>query len=167
MNPCFLQAIQHKIQALGHAQEMVKLWQAAGESVVFTNGCFDLLHYGHIHYLAEAASLGQRLVVGLNSDASIKRLKGPTRPIQTVDSRLYVVAALTFVDLVVLFEDDTPLELIQTLQPDVLVKGGDWKVADIVGSKEVLAGGGAVYSLDFVQGYSTTQLEQKIKTYKN
>lgn len=162
MNPRFLQAIQHKIQKLGAAHETVKAWQDAGDQVVFTNGCFDLLHYGHIHYLAEAASLGQRLVVGLNSDASIKRLKGPTRPIQTADSRLYVVAALASVDLVVLFEEDTPLALIQTLQPDVLVKGGDWKVADIVGSESVLAKGGQVHSLDFVTGYSTTNIERKI-----
>lgn len=157
--------MQHKQATAAEAQYQVATWQALGREVVFTNGCFDLLHYGHVHYLAEAAALGDYLVVGLNSDASVQRLKGQHRPIQPEQSRAAVLAALACVDLVVIFENDTPLELIQHLTPDVLVKGGDWAVADIVGSNHVLEHGGKVCSLTFVEGYSTTSIEQKIQQY--
>lgn len=161
MNPNFQQIID-KIQSWDQAQHTIQNWKTAGESTVFTNGCFDLLHYGHIHYLSEAASLGKHLVVGLNSTTSVQRLKGKHRPIKDEKSRLYVLASLEIIDLVVLFEEDTPLKLIQHLQPDILVKGGDWAAENIVGSNVVLANGGAVHSLAFVDGFSTTKLEQKI-----
>jgi D-glycero-beta-D-manno-heptose 1-phosphate adenylyltransferase len=155
--------IEAKIQGWEQARNTVANWQAQGEKVVFTNGCFDLLHFGHVHYLADAKDLGARLVVGINAAASVRRLKGPSRPINDELTRLHLLAALEFVDLVVAFEQDTPLELIRLLLPDVLVKGGDWPVAAIVGAEEVLAAGGAVRSLPFVEGYSTTSIEAKIK----
>jgi rfaE bifunctional protein nucleotidyltransferase chain/domain len=162
MNP-FFQKITNKIQDYSTAAQMIRKWQNNGLEVVFTNGCFDLVHFGHLAYLAEAAAQGQKLVLGLNSDASVARLKGAHRPIKDQKNRAYLLASLEMVDLVVLFEADTPLELIETLQPDVLVKGGDWAVDQIVGSEIVLAKGGRVKSLTFVEGYSTTNLEQKIQ----
>jgi D-glycero-beta-D-manno-heptose 1-phosphate adenylyltransferase len=154
--------IQEKIQTTEQAAAMVARWRAEGQRVVFTNGCFDLLHYGHLHYLADARDLGQRLVVGLNSAASVQRLKGPNRPINDELTRTHLLAALEYIDLVVVFDTDTPLDLIRRLQPDVLVKGGDWQPHQIVGSDEVLAAGGEVRSLPFVEGYSTTSIEQRI-----
>ncbi len=129
--------------------------------VVFTNGCFDLIHKGHVHYLEHAKKLGDILIVALNSDASVQRLKGPTRPLNSLADRLEVMAALASVDYVTWFDTDTPLEVIQLLRPDVLVKGGDWKVDQIVGSKEVLAQGGVVRSLKYIEGRSTTRLIEK------
>ena len=154
--------IEQKIQSRERAAVTVAEWQAAGERVVFTNGCFDILHYGHLHYLADAPGLEQRLVVGLNSAASVRRLKGPTRPINDEATRTHLLAALAVVDAVVVFEEDTPYELIRAVQPDVLVKGGDWKPEQIVGADLVLARGGEVLSLPFIEGYSTTSIEQKI-----
>lgn len=154
--------IEQKIQSWTAAADTVARWKAAGDRVVFTNGCFDLLHYGHLHYLADARDLGQRLVVGLNSAASVRRLKGPYRPINDELTRTHLLAALEVIDLVVVFEEDTPLDLIRLLLPDVLVKGGDWKPEQIVGSDLVLANGGQVRSLPFVDGYSTTSIEQRI-----
>lgn len=165
MNPHF-QQITNKIQSWDEAQYTIKTWKVANELTVFTNGCFDLLHYGHLHYLAEAASLGKHLVVGLNSTVSVQKLKGQHRPIKDERSRQYLLAGLEVVDLVILFEEETPYELIQHIQPDVLVKGGDWKVEDIVGSDLVLANGGTVHSLAFIQGYSTTSIEQKILNFQ-
>lgn len=162
MNP-FFQRITHKVQDWSTAAQTVRKWQNNGLEIVFTNGCFDLIHFGHLAYLAEAAAQGQKLVLGLNSDASVARLKGAHRPIKDQKNRSHLLASLEMVDLVVLFEEDTPLELIQTIQPDVLVKGGDWSIEEIVGSAFVLAKGGSVKSLTFVEGYSTTNLEQKIQ----
>jgi len=162
MNP-FFQKITNKIQNWTTAAQTIQKWQNNGAEVVFTNGCFDLVHFGHLAYLAEAAAQGQKLVLGLNSDASVARLKGAHRPIKDQKNRAHLLASLEMVDLVVLFEEDTPLELIKALQPDVLVKGGDWTVEQIVGSEVVLAKGGLVKSLTFVEGYSTTMLEQKIQ----
>lgn len=162
MNP-FFQRITNKVQDWSTAAQTVRKWQNNGLEIVFTNGCFDLVHFGHLAYLAEAAAQGQKLVLGLNSDASVARLKGAHRPIKDQKNRSYLLASLEMVDLVVLFEEDTPLELIQTIQPDVLVKGGDWSIEEIVGSTFVLAKGGSVKSLTFVEGYSTTNLEQKIQ----
>lgn len=161
------QQLQQKIQSWTKAQTQVQAWQANGQKVVFTNGCFDLVHFGHLYYLAEASALGDRLVVALNSTASVQRLKGPHRPIKDEASRLLLMASLEVVDLVVTFEQDTPLELITCLQPDILVKGGDWQPKDIVGSDLVLAKGGEVHSLPFHAGYSTTNLEQKILNSRN
>lgn len=158
----FIQTIAHKIQALDIAQQTVSNWKSAGEKIVFTNGCFDLLHYGHIQYLADARDLGDRLVVGLNSSDSVSRLKGPHRPINDQHTRAHVMAALSMVDLVVIFDEPTPLILVETLSPDFLVKGGDWQPHQIVGSEWVLAHGGQVRSLPFADGYSTTNIEQKI-----
>ncbi len=133
------------------------------KKIVFTNGCFDILHRGHVTYLSEAKKLGDLLVIGLNSDASVKRLKGPERPINNEKDRQYVLSQLKSVDFVEIFTEDTPLNLILTVKPKVLVKGGDWKIEQIVGGKEVQAAGGNVYSLQFVNGYSTTKIIDKIQ----
>lgn len=155
--------IEQKIQTWEQISATVAAWRAAGDRIVFTNGCFDILHYGHLHYLSQARDLGQRLVVGLNSAASVSRLKGPHRPINDELTRTHLLAALEVIDAVVVFEDDTPLELIRLLLPDILVKGGDWKPEQIIGSDLVLAAGGEVKSLPFVAGYSTTNIEKKIR----
>ena len=131
---------------------------------VFTNGCFELLHRGHVDYLMRCKRLGDTLVVGMNTDASVRRLKGNTRPVTSEQDRAYVLASLECVDYVILFDEDDPLRLIQTLQPDVLVKGGDWSPEMIVGREVVRARGGAVYSLPFLQGYSTSGLIQRISS---
>ena len=138
-------------------------WKSQNPSIVFTNGCFDLLHYGHLHYLAAARDLGDRLVVGLNSANSVKRLKGAHRPLNDELTRQHLLAALAFVDAVVVFEEDTPFELIKRIKPHILVKGGDYALHQIVGADIVLENGGQVLSLPFIEGYSTTQLEQRIK----
>lgn len=129
---------------------------------VFTNGCFDLLHVGHVRYLQQARALGDRLVVGLNSDASVRRLKGPDRPLQSEGDRAEILAALAAVDFTVIFEQDTPMDLIRAVRPAVLAKGGDWKPEDIVGGPFVLSYGGAVRSLQFVDGRSTTAIVNKM-----
>ncbi|RFP63868.1 D-glycero-beta-D-manno-heptose 1-phosphate adenylyltransferase [Hymenobacter lapidiphilus] len=139
----------------------VAAWQAAGEQVVFTNGCFDLLHLGHVDYLEKARHLGQRLVVGLNTDASVSRLK-PGRPLQDEVSRSRVLASLLFVDAVTLFDEQTPLALIEAVQPDILVKGDDYAVNQIVGHEVVLARGGRVLTVPLVPGYSTTRIVERI-----
>lgn len=143
--------------------ELVSKWRKEGLKLVFTNGCFDILHEGHVRYLNEASNLGDRLIVGLNADASVSRLKGPHRPINPQHSRAYVLAGLECVSAVIVFEDDTPLKLIQLIVPDVLVKGGDWEVNQIVGSDFVIQQGGQVFSLPFYNGFSTTSIEEKIK----
>ena len=142
-------------------------WRAAGESIVFTNGVFDLLHRGHAEYLEEAAMLGDRLVVGVNSDASVRRLKGPTRPIVPEAERAELVAALACVDAVVLFEDDTPERLIRELRPQVLVKGGDWAIDTIVGREFVESLGGRVLSIPLREGLSTSNLIERIVAGKS
>lgn len=139
------------------------LLENKGKRIVFTNGCFDILHRGHVTYLAEAKKLGDLLVVGLNSDASVKRLKGPERPINSEEDRKYVLSQLKSVDFVEIFDEDTPLNLILKVRPKILVKGGDWKIDQIVGAKEVIADGGDVFSLNFVDGYSTTSIIKKIQ----
>jgi D-glycero-beta-D-manno-heptose 1-phosphate adenylyltransferase len=134
--------------------------------VVFTNGCFDVLHVGHVRYLKDARNMGDRLIVGLNSDASVKRLKGPLRPIHTQEERKEMLLSLACVDEVFIFDEDTPLQLIKKVQPDVLVKGGDWPVESIVGADVVMEKGGTVHSLPFHEGYSSTNTIQKIiETY--
>lgn len=133
-----------------------------GRRVVFTNGCFDLLHPGHVSYLAQARALGEALMVALNSDRSVRELKGPTRPILNEEERTVVMAALGCVDYVTIFDQATPRELIARILPDILVKGGDWGVSEIVGRDEVEAAGGAVYSLPFVEGCSTSDVIARI-----
>lgn len=142
-------------------------WRAHGERVVFTNGVFDLLHRGHAEYLAEARALGDRLVVGVNSDASVRRLKGPTRPLVAEPDRVALLEALRCVDLVVVFGDDTPLALIEEIAPDVLVKGGDWPVERIVGRGPVEARGGRVLSIPLREGFSTSNLVERIRAGKS
>ncbi|AEB09837.1 rfaE bifunctional protein [Desulfobacca acetoxidans DSM 11109] len=145
------------------ARQKVRQVRSEGKKVVFTNGCFDLLHIGHIRYLKAARALGDFLIVGVNNDASVRRLgKGPTRPLVPQDERAEILAALESVDGVVLFSEDTPLQLIQTLRPDVLVKGGDYAPEGIIGRSEVLSWGGKVQVIPFVPGRSTSGLIARI-----
>lgn len=155
-----------KIKSLSEAKELRQEWRGQKEKVVFTNGCFDLLHLGHVDYLEKAKNLGQRLIVGLNTDASVRRFKGEERPLQDEVSRARVMAALQFVDAVVLFDEDTPLQLIECLTPDVLVKGGDYLAENIVGADIVKATGGNVKTITFAEGYSTTRIINKIQKPK-
>jgi rfaE bifunctional protein nucleotidyltransferase chain/domain len=153
-----------KILTWEDARRTVQQVQARGRKVVFTNGCFDLLHVGHVRYLQAARALGDFLVLGLNADASVRRLgKGPGRPLTPQAERAEILAALACVDVVVIFSQDTPLELIQTLRPDVLVKGGDYAPEGIVGRPEVLSWGGAVHVIPFVPGKSSSSLIARIK----
>ncbi|MBW3544338.1 MAG: D-glycero-beta-D-manno-heptose 1-phosphate adenylyltransferase [Bacteroidetes bacterium] len=139
-------------------------WRSEGSIIVFTNGCFDLLHLGHIDYLEKASQLGDRFIIGINSDASVRRLKGDSRPLQNEEARSRLLAALAFVDAVVMFTEDTPLELITFIQPSVLVKGDDYTVENIVGADVVLQKGGQVRTISLVEGCSTTALVNKIKS---
>jgi len=157
----------NKIFDLTSLKAIVKSWQDGQLKVVFTNGVFDLVHIGHITYLAKAAELGHKLIIGLNSDNSVKRLKGPERPINDQNNRAALLAALFFVDAVVVFDEDTPLNLISCLLPDILVKGADYSVENIVGAKEVIANGGEVKTINFVEGYSSTSIIQKIRKNTN
>jgi D-beta-D-heptose 7-phosphate kinase/D-beta-D-heptose 1-phosphate adenosyltransferase len=137
-------------------------WRRQGDRIVFTNGCFDILHIGHIQYLEAAAAHGDRLIIAVNEDASVRQLKGETRPINTLSSRMYLLASLTFVDAVLPFAEETPLEVILAIKPDVIVKGGDYTEDTIVGAQEVKSWGGEVAVIPFVQGHSTTSIENKI-----
>jgi D-beta-D-heptose 7-phosphate kinase / D-beta-D-heptose 1-phosphate adenosyltransferase len=143
--------------------EMVREAQKAGQKIVFTNGCFDVLHAGHVQYLQEAKKLGDKLIVGINSDASVQKLKGPTRPINPLDARIKVLEALSAVDWVIPFEEETPKKLIETIAPDILVKGGDYQIENIVGADFVKQRGGTVKVLSFLNNYSTTNTIEKIK----
>ena len=137
----------------------------AGRKIVFTNGCFDILHAGHVQYLAKASGLGSRLILGLNTDLSVKRLKGDNRPVLDENARLMLLASLFFVDAVCLFDEQTPLELIKSIIPDVLVKGKDYAVEDVVGYDVVVSHGGKVETIDLVPGYSTSSIIEKIKMF--
>lgn len=156
-----------KIFTLPQLQEQLQAWRAQGQKIVFTNGCFDILHLGHVDYLEKSRQLGDKLVLGLNTDASISRIKGPSRPLQDEMSRARVMASLLFVDAVVLFDDDTPLELIKAVQPDILVKGDDYTIENIVGQDVVTARGGEVKTVPLVKGYSTTSIVKKIENQHN
>lgn len=158
-----IDAMHKKVVTIEEAKTIIYGWKLLGKTCAFTNGCFDILHQGHIFSLGQAAKEADFLIVGLNSDASVQRLKGPTRPINNNESRAIVISNLAIVDLVVVFEEDTPLELIKALMPDVLVKGGDYTLEEIVGAKEVVAAGGKVIINPIVEGYSTTGLIEKIK----
>lgn len=141
--------------------------QALGKPLVFTNGCFDILHRGHVSYLEEARTLGASLIVAVNTDASVRRLdKGSDRPVNTLDDRMAVIAALQSVDAVIAFDEDTPLELIQQIHPNILVKGGDWSIDKIVGADVVLADGGEVHSIPFRHDRSTTDLLTRIRNHR-
>ena len=147
-----------------HIIQAIKAEQEKGKKIVFTNGCFDILHRGHVTYLNQARDLGDLLIVGINSDESVKRLKGPERPVNMLEDRAYVLSALKSVDYVIPFEEDTPLDLINLIMPDILVKGGDYTIDRIVGAQEVLAHGGRVEIIPFVPGKSTSAIIDTIKT---
>lgn len=170
-----LSKIKNKIVDRKQLKQLVSDWKRDYQQVVFTNGCFDILHRGHVEYLAQSADFGNRLIIAVNADSSVKGLdKGSSRPIQDEYSRALIIAALSFVDAVIIFEEQTPLELIQQLVPDILIKGGDYDVnctdktdkKYIVGSDVVKANGGKVEVIQFVQGYSTSKIEEKIKMSK-
>jgi D-beta-D-heptose 7-phosphate kinase/D-beta-D-heptose 1-phosphate adenosyltransferase len=154
-------SIPNKIVSQEELEKRLAQWRVLSKTVVFTNGCFDLLHAGHIQSLTQAANEGDYLVVGLNSDASVKKLKGKNRPVNSEQSRAHVLASLSMVDAVVIFIEDTPLELIKRIMPDVLVKGGDYKPEEIAGAKEVITNGGKVVINPILPGFSTTSIINK------
>jgi rfaE bifunctional protein nucleotidyltransferase chain/domain len=145
------------------AFNLLQMWRFKEENIVFTNGCFDIVHRGHLEYLALAASMGNKLIIGLNTDASVQELKGPTRPINDEYSRALLLASLGFVDMVIFFSEETPYDLIKFVQPDTLVKGSDYNAEDIVGYDIVKAKGGEIKTLDFIEGFSSTGIINKIK----
>jgi rfaE bifunctional protein nucleotidyltransferase chain/domain len=158
------QTLLDKITDLPTLLNKVKSWKSEGKKIVFTNGVFDLLHLGHITYMAKAAELGDKLIIGLNADASVKRLKGENRPVNDQSNRAALLATMYFIDAVVVFEEDTPLNLITQIMPDILVKGADYSVENIAGAKEVLANGGEVKTITLVEGHSSTNIINKIKS---
>ena len=158
-----LKKINNKIFSDEKIRRQVDTWRSSAEKIVFTNGCFDIIHRGHIEVLARAADLGDKLIVGLNSDISIQQLKGEGRPIIKEDARAILLAALDFIDAIVLFSEETPLDLITTLKPDILAKGGDYKIDTIVGHKIVQENGGEVILIPFIDGFSSTNIINKIK----
>jgi len=156
--------IKNKIVKRGEElDKFLKMWKLQNKKIVFTNGCFDILHKGHVEYLSKASNFGDVMVLGLNSDSSVKRLKGESRPLQDESSRAMVMASLQVIDLVVVFDEETPYGLIKEVQPDVLVKGADYKPENIVGYDILIAKGGEVKTVDLTDGYSTTSVIQKMK----
>jgi len=145
------------------AEQLAGQWKQQGFSIVFTNGCFDILHIGHVDYLEKARALGDKLILGLNSDVSVKNIKGEKRPIVPEYARARVIASLSFVDMVVIFNEDTPLRLIQAVKPDILVKGDDYTPENIVGADFVINNGGSVKTVPLVKGFSTSTIIEKIK----
>ncbi len=160
-----LNSIKKKIFRLEELKVQINSWRDSGDKIVFTNGCFDLLHRGHVEMLANTADLAERLIIGLNSDESIKTLKGESRPIENEESRAILLASLSFVDAVILFSEETPLNLIHSLIPDILAKGGDYEIETIVGHKIIQNNGGEVIVVPFIDGYSSTKIINKIKKY--
>jgi rfaE bifunctional protein nucleotidyltransferase chain/domain len=158
-----LERIQAKIFDREKLENQLAVWRFKSQKIVFTNGCFDLLHLGHIDYLSKAKDLGDVLIIGVNTDDSVRRLKGDTRPITDENSRATIMASLQFVSAVVLFDEDTPYNLIKQVQPDVLVKGSDYKPEDIVGYDIVKAKGGEIVTIDYLEGYATSAIEEKIR----
>ncbi len=158
-----LEKINDKIISLQALKSRVKNWKSSNEKIIFTNGCFDILHKGHLEVLAKTADLGNRLIIGLNSDSSIKNLKGGNRPIVDENSRAILLAALSFVDAVVLFSEQTPLNLIAEIKPDILAKGGDYKITEIVGHEVVQQNGGEVITIPLTEGFSSTNIIDKIQ----
>jgi len=158
-----VQSIPGKIFTLDGLLQQLKRWRLLNKKIVFTNGVFDILHEGHIASLSEAASHGNILIVGVNADASVKRLKGNSRPVNNENSRALVLASLLMTDAIIIFEEDTPYHLITAVMPDVLVKGGDYTIATIVGAKEVIANGGQVMIAPILEGFSTTSIIEKMK----
>jgi D-glycero-beta-D-manno-heptose 1-phosphate adenylyltransferase len=162
-----LKIISNKIFTLEQLKKVVMGWRIKSDSIIFTNGCFDILHLGHIDYLSKARDMGRRLIVGVNTDSSVKRLgKGDSRPINDETSRSMIIASLQFVDAVILFDEDTPYELIKAIEPDVLVKGADYTIDKVVGADIVMERGGKVELIEYLEGYSTTNIEKKIRGEK-
>ncbi|MBL0105251.1 MAG: D-glycero-beta-D-manno-heptose 1-phosphate adenylyltransferase [Bacteroidetes bacterium] len=159
-----LDIIRKKIHTLDSLRHELSRWRFLSKKIVFTNGCFDILHLGHVDYLSKAADEGDILIIGVNTDASTSRLKGPTRPINNEEQRVSLLAALHFVDAVILFDEPTPLELIKFVLPDVLVKGSDYNLQNIVGADVVQSNKGQVKTIEFLPGYSTTRIEEKIRS---
>lgn len=159
-----LEWIKNKIKSQEAMVQLCNVWRASEQKIVFTNGCFDILHHGHLDLLANAADKGNKLVLALNTDASVKRLKGNDRPVNSENDRAFQAASLLCVDAVCLFDEDTPEEIIRALRPDVLVKGGDYTIDKIVGAPFVMSYGGTVEIVPFVQGYSTTSIISKIRS---
>ena len=155
--------LKSKILSFSALENQLKNWRNTNEKIVFTNGCFDLLHVGHIRYLAQAKRLGDFLIIGLNSDSSVKELKGENRPINSFEDRATLLSAIESVDVVIMFEEQTPENLIKDIVPDILVKGGDYNIEDIVGYQTVMQNGGQVKTLSFYDGYSSTNYINKIK----
>ena len=158
--------IKAKIFSKKSLKYQLSIWKFQNKKLVFTNGCFDILHLGHIDYLSKAKSFGDKLIIGLNADISVRKIKGKNRPFTDENSRATILASLLFVDAVILFNEETPFELIKFVQPDVLIKGSDYKVEDIVGYDIVKAKGGKVETLDLLEGYSTSLIEEKIRINK-
>ncbi|MDA3894282.1 MAG: D-glycero-beta-D-manno-heptose 1-phosphate adenylyltransferase [Salinivirgaceae bacterium] len=156
-----IEIIESKIIKPDQIDRLLSLWRYKAEKIVFTNGCFDIIHLGHLKYLAEAASLGSKLVIGLNTDASVKKLKGEERPINDEFARAMVLAGFSFIDAVIFFDTDTPYELIKQIKPNYLVKGGDYKPEEIVGYDIVTQNKGEVVTINFVDGYSSTSIIKK------
>ena len=154
--------LQAKVYTTDTLQSQIAEWRKDNKKIVFTNGCFDLLHLGHLDYLAKARDLGDKLIIGLNTDTSVSRIKGPSRPIKDQKSRATILAAMQFVDAVIFFDEETPIDLITWVKPDVLVKGGDYTLEGIVGHEIVLEKGGEVKTIPFVEGYSSSKLIEKI-----
>ncbi len=157
-----IDVINCRIFPIDSLNTIVARWKAAGETIVFTNGCFDIIHPGHLQYLAKAADYGNRLIIGINTDESVRKLKGPGRPVIGEEDRARLLASIFFVSAVTLFNEETPYELIKSIQPDVLVKGSDYKAEEIVGYDIVTARGGKVLTIDFLEGYSTTSIIEKL-----
>ena len=158
-----LELIQAKIFDKQSLQKQITIWRFQNKKIVFTNGCFDILHLGHVDYLTKASDEGDILIVGVNTDLSVSKLKGPERPINKEEQRSMILASLHFIDAVILFDQETPYELIHSIQPDVLIKGADYDPKDIVGYDIVTAKGGQVKTIDLLPGYSTSAIEQKIR----
>ena len=158
-----LKKINNKIFDLQLLMKKIEKWRSENKKIVFTNGCFDLIHKGHVEVLANIADLGDKLIIGLNSDSSIQRLKGENRPIIDENSRAMLLASLQFIDAIVLFSEATPYQLIEAILPDILAKGGDYKVEEITGHELVLRNGGEVILVPFIDGFSTTNIVNKIK----
>lgn len=159
-----VQSIPEKIYSLPALLQEIKRWRIKNKKIVFTNGVFDILHEGHIASLSQAATYADILIVAVNSDASVKRLKGNSRPINNEHARALILASMIMTDGIIIFEEDTPLELIKAIMPEVLVKGGDYKIEQIAGAKEVIANGGEVIIADIIEGISTTGIIEKMKT---
>ncbi|MEA5099792.1 MAG: D-glycero-beta-D-manno-heptose 1-phosphate adenylyltransferase [Bacteroidales bacterium] len=158
-----LDKIHNKIISFDNIQKQVLKWREENKKIVFTNGCFDIIHRGHVDYLSKAKDLGDKLIIGLNTDLSVRNIKGNTRPIQDEQSRAIILAAMQFVDAIVFFSEPTPYTLIKEIQPDILVKGADYKKEDIIGYDIVSQRGGTVETIEFIEGYSTSNIERKIK----